>query len=229
MDQFRPTAGRGAKTFFQIAALALATMALLAPSALAFPHYHGWGSGYLTNPAPQEVNEELAVCPGQTFSQPFTAFADDNYYTLVGGSQFNAGPEGWILRRGAAVASAARPDGSDEGVLELPAGSWAVSPPVCVTLQYPTARTWVQTVEGDGALGVGVVYAGGRYGPARAQQVGLLGSEEDGQWDLSDPFEVKPELGGSADGTREVRFVFANRSWHSAFQLWGVYVDPRMR
>ena len=40
-------------------------------------------------PAPAKVNAELAVCPGQTFSQPFETFKDSNYYTLVEGSEFN--------------------------------------------------------------------------------------------------------------------------------------------
>ena len=46
--------------------------------------------------------------------------------------------------------------------LYLPSGAYAVSPPVCVTLQYPTARTWVEDVKGFGGVVVGVYYAGSR-------------------------------------------------------------------
>lgn len=232
MSLFRPTAGGFARKLCCLAALSLAALALPAGTAQAFPGHHGWGSwgsGHLVNPASEEVNAELAVCPGQTFSQPFEAFEDDNYYTLVNGSEFNAGPEGWVLRNGAAVVEGTRPDGGTGGVLELPGGAWAISPPVCVTLQYPTARAWVQTVEGSGGVSVGVYYAGTRHGPGRAEHVALLGSEEAGEWELSDPFEVKPELAGSEEGVREVRFVYANQNRHSVFRLSALYVDPRMR
>lgn len=229
MSLFRPTASGFARKLCCLAALSLAALALLAATtAQAFPSRYGWG-GHLTNPASAEVDAELAVCPGQVFSQPFEAFEDDNYYTLVEGSEFNAGPEGWILRRGAEVVEGTRPDGSTGGVLELPGGALAISPPVCVTLQYPTARAWVQTVGGSGGVSVGVYYAGVKHGLRRAEHVALLGSEEEGAWELSDPFAVKPELAGSEEGVREVRFVYANLGWHGVFRLSGLYVDPRMR
>jgi hypothetical protein len=229
MSLFRPTADGFARKLCAFAALSLAALALLATTAQASSGRYGWGWHPGGNPASEEVNAELAVCPGQTFSQPFTAFGDENFYTLVDGSEFNAGAEGWFLRRGAEVVEGTRPDGSSGGVLDLPRGAVAISPPVCVTLQYPTARAWVQTVDGSGGLSVGVYYAGVKHGAARAEHVALLGSEEDGAWGLSDPFAVKPELAGSEEGVREVRFVFANLGWHGDFRLSGLYVDPRMR
>ena len=36
-----------------------------------------------------------STCEGQTFSQPFEALGDFNYYTLVPGAQFNGPSEGW--------------------------------------------------------------------------------------------------------------------------------------
>jgi hypothetical protein len=44
---------------------------------------------------------------------------------------------------------------------------------------------------------------------------------------LSQPFAVKPELGGSEEGAREVRFVLTAGSGEA--QLYGLWVDPRMR
>ena len=52
----------------------------------------GAGSTAPVKQAPAKVSAELAVCPGQTFAQPFEALKDSNYYTLVEGSEFN-GPE----------------------------------------------------------------------------------------------------------------------------------------
>jgi hypothetical protein len=177
--------------------------------------------------APAQVSAELAVCPGQTFSQPFTALKDANYYTLVEGSQFNGPEEGWELQNGARVVEGTRPDGSAGGVLDLPTGAYAVSPVVCVTLQYPTARAWVQNVEGGGGVTVGVYYAGAKSGPT-GQPVGQLSPKKNAGWELSSPFAVKPQLTGSEEGTREVRFIFANLAKSSDFHVSGLYVDPRM-
>jgi hypothetical protein len=177
--------------------------------------------------APAKVSAELAVCPGQTFAQPFEALKDSNYYTLVEGSQFNGPEEGWELQNGASVVEGTRPDGSAGGVLDLPSGSYAVSPVVCVTLQYPTARAWVQNVEGGGGVTVGVYYAGAKSGPT-GQPVGQLNAKKNAGWELSNPFNVKPQLAGSEEGTREVRFIFANLAKGSDFHVSGLYVDPRM-
>jgi hypothetical protein len=178
-------------------------------------------------PAPVKVSAELAVCPGQSFSQPFEALKDANYYTLVEGSEFNGPEEGWELKSGASIVEGTRPDGSTGGVLDLPSGSYALSPAVCVTLQYPTARGYVQNVEGGGGVTVGVYYAGAKSGPM-GQAVGQLNAKRGGAWELSAPFNVKPQLGGSEEGVREVRFIYANMAKNSDFHLSGLYVDPRM-
>lgn len=223
MSLFRPTANRYGKMLCCLAVLCLGMLGVSSASAMAAPR------GHQPAPAPTKVVKETAVCPGQTFSQPFESLGDSNFYTLVSGSQFIEGQEGWELFHGAQIADEARPDGSSGGVLDLPSGSFAVSPPVCVTLQYPTARAWIQALGSAGSLNVGVFYAGTGYGPALGKPVGRLGATSGGGWTLSEPFNVKPELGGGTEGTREVRFVFANLSRGTEFQLSGVYVDPRMR
>jgi hypothetical protein len=175
--------------------------------------------------APAKVSAELAVCPGQSFSQPFEALKDSNYYTLVEGSEFNSPGEGWELNNGASLVEGTRPDGGAGNVLDLPTGSYAVSPPVCVTLQYPTARAYVEDVQGAGGVTVGVYYAGAK---PTGQVSGQLNTKKNGGWELSNPFNVSPQLTGAVEGIREVRFIFANTSKGSDFHLSGLYVDPRM-
>lgn len=228
MSQIRPAATGFGRKLACLAALCFGILSLSAAPALA--SWHHWGSHeHLVNPASSAQNEELAVCPGQVFSQPFLAYEDDNFYTLVPGSEFLSGAEGWALRNGAAVVQGTRPDGSSGNVLQLPGGSYAVSPPTCVTPQYPTARTWIETASGNGGLVVGTFFTGTKPGPGRVGHVGVLSTEEQGEWDLSDPFEIQPQAAASGEGTREVRFVFANPSAQSVFDLSGVFVDPRMR
>lgn len=185
--------------------------------------------------APASVSAALAVCPGQTFAQPFSTLGDANYYTLVEGSEFNSPSEGWELIGGAHVISTTRPDGSAGSALDLPSGSAAISPPVCVTLQYPTARIWTNTLQGKSNVVVAVAYANTKSA-SKPKKVGTIEEEENGQnenaastWTLSAPFDVQPELGGKVEETRQVRFVFAAGGKSSDTQLYGLYVDPRMR
>lgn len=55
------------------------------------------------------------------------------------------------------------------------------------------------------------------------------GASEAGGWELSEPFEVDPQLGGKAEEVRQVRFIFVAQGRNSDTQLYGLYVDPRMR
>src|SRR5690242_11511361 len=72
------------------------------------------------NTTTSTLNSAAALCPGQTFSQPFAALGDYNSYTLVPGSEFNNPPEGWELSGGARVVPATLPNGSSGSALELP-------------------------------------------------------------------------------------------------------------
>jgi hypothetical protein len=167
-----------------------------------------------------------SACEGQAFSQPFAALGDYNSYTLVPGSQFNGPAEGWQLSGGAHVAEATRPDGSSGGVLELPPGAQAVSPPVCVTPLYPTARVFVDNAETGGSVTVAVAYANTKTANKPKAVTGV--QAVNGGWTLSEAFSIRPQLlGGEESG--EVRFLLTASSKVTSFQLYGLYVDPWMR
>ncbi len=200
----RPTAFRFKRQLGSAAVVCIALLSLSAAPALA-----------------------VATCEGQTFSQPFTAWKDYNYYTLVQGGAFNSAAEGWELSRGAQIVQTTRPDGTTGGVLNLPSGAKAVSPPVCVTLQYPTARVWVRNVKGAEGVSVGVAYAGTPTA-TNPQNVGQVHGQQN-SWTLSDPFNLQPQTAGSTERARELRLVFLAGGQTSDFQLDGLYVDPRMR
>ncbi len=169
-----------------------------------------------------------AGCSGQTFSQAFAAFGDTNEYTLVQGGNFNSASEGWELAKGARIINSTRPNGSSGGVLDLPSGAVAVSPPVCVTLEYPTARVFVRDVKGAEGVAVGLAYAGTNRTVASPQNVGQVHGQQT-EWTLSNPINVQPQIAGSQEGTREARFVFTAGGNTSEFQLYGLYVDPHMK
>ncbi len=217
MSLSRPTASKFARKLSCTAAVAiLGVVSFSATPALA-------GTG---KEASNTAGTAQAVCPGQTFSQPFEAVQDSNYYTLVEGSEFNEGAAAWELANGAEVIEAARPDGSTGRVLNLPSGAEAVSPPVCVTLAYPTARVYVQTLEGRGAVVAAVAYAGTKSEEKPKVSGQLRGQQE--EWALSRSFDVRPQLGGKAEEVRQVRFHFTAIGKDSTSHLFGLYVDPRM-
>jgi hypothetical protein len=226
MSLFRPTAHQYGRKLCFLVAVCLGLLGFMSATAGAAPNPK---PALKVKPASPKKNSELAVCPGQTFSRPFEAFGDSNYYMLVAGGEFEEGPEGWELADGAEVVEVELPDGSTGGVLNLPSGAFAVSPPVCVTLQYPTARAWSRTVEGDGGVSVGVRYAGSKSDSGNGKKVGQLDAKTKDGWKLSHPFNVEPQITGSEEGVREVRFIVANTTKDGLFQFSGLYVDPRMR
>jgi hypothetical protein len=201
----------------RMAALALAStsglLALAAPAAVA--------KKADTVLAPAIVGG--TVCQGQAFSQAFLAYGDSRYYTLAPGGEFNGPSEGWTLSGGASVAAAVRPDGSTGDVLNLPAGSRAVSAPMCVTLAYPSSRLWISGAEGKRGVIASVSYAG-TLSAITPQETGRITGKK--EWTLSE-FAVEPGLAGKEEAPREVRFVF--ESVKATQQLYGIYVDPRMR
>ncbi len=209
MSLSRPTASKFASWIARTATVCVGLVGLTAAPAL----------------ASKEV--VLAECPGQTFSQPFGALNDSNYYTLVQGSTFNGPAEGWELNGGARVVDSTQPDGTSGSALDLPSGAEAVSPPVCVTLLYPTARVWLESVQGAGGVAVSVAYAGTKTAE-QPKSVGSIDGQQ-GSWSLSEPFNVRPQIAGHTEETRQVRFHFATGGKKKDYRLYGLYVDPRMR
>jgi hypothetical protein len=212
----RPTANRFARRILGAAAVVIGLLGISATRALA------------TTQSSTTTSAEAAVCPGQTFSQPFAAEGDTNYYTLVPGGEFNSPSEGWLLYNGARILGATRPSGAAGGVLDLPSGALAISPPVCVTLQYPTARVWVRDVKGSEGVAVAVAYLGTKFGLTSPQNVGHVHGQQSG-WTLSSPIDVQPQIVSATEGPREARFVFLATGHSEESQLSGLYVDPRMR
>jgi hypothetical protein len=169
-----------------------------------------------------------ATCPGQTLTQPFTAWGDLNYYTLAPGGNFvNPVAAGWKLSGGAQIVQTTQPNGTVGPVLDLPSHAQAISAPMCVTLEYQTARVFVRNVKGTAGVSVGLSYTGTST-MGNPQYTGTVYGKGS-SWNPSEPFNVNPQIAGSNEGTREVQFVFVAGGSKSDFQLYDLYVDPRMR
>jgi len=166
----------------------------------------------------------LETCTEPALSQPFAAYEDFDFYTLAPGGDFDSADNGWELTRGASILPATQPDGTTGGVLDLPSTAQAVSPPLCITSDYPTARLWVRNLAGsEGVFFYVSYYDNGVWTkPKNTGQFHGTGSA----WTLSRLMKVHPS---GAAGWQQVRFVFVAGGTRSRFQVDDFWVDPRMK
>ena len=90
-------------------------------------------------------------CPSQAFSQAFAPFGDSHSYTLVPNGGLERGATGWHLDGSARVVSGNEPwkvSGNGHYSLDLPSGSSAVTPSLCVGLEHPTVRFFARRTRG---------------------------------------------------------------------------------
>jgi hypothetical protein len=180
-----------------------------------------------TTPIPaSSTSTDTATCASQSMSQTFLSMKDRNWYTLAPGQSpdgFNGA--GWTLTNGAQIVSTQLQDGQSGSVLDLPSGAVAVSPPICVTSDYPTARTLVRNVVGGEGVQFYVSYQG-THTWEQPQNTGQLHGQKNG-WTVSNPVNLQPDH--HTVGWQIVRFAFVAGGKTSDFQVYNFYVDPRMK
>jgi hypothetical protein len=166
---------------------------------------------------------DTSWCAAPSVSQPFASFKDTNWYTLMPGETTEGfSGTGWQLSGGAQIVTTTLPDGSIGQVLDLPSGSKAVSPPMCVTSDYPTARTMVRDVKGSEGVFFYVGYEGTNTwtNPRNTGQV----HGQQTAWTLSNSVNVQPT---NAPGWQPAQFTLEAGGKTSDFQVFDFYVDPR--
>ena len=207
------------------AALALAAPAAAAPA---------------SGPAIQVTDLSRSTCESPALGTPYAAIGDERSYVLAPGGSFeDAAAPGWQLDGGAEIGSDARQGGQ----LVLPVGASAVSPSMCIDLDYPHLR-FAHKVTGRHAKGVeirvDVVYPQtegadwvqtGRVDPLASTPVGA-------GWRVSPDVALRPELGGAEWGARDVALRFtavkagatdARAAAGAEVRIDDVFVDPRAR
>jgi hypothetical protein len=167
---------------------------------------------------------DTSACSPAQLSQAFQSIRDNNWYTLAPGqTDDNFNGNGWTLNDGAQLTSSPLADGATGSVLDLPSGASAVSPPMCVSSDYPTARTMVRDIVGSEGVHISVSYAGTKTAD-KPQNVGQVhGTQSD--WTASNPFNVHP---GNVPGWQLVQFTLTAGGKSSNFQIYNFWVDPRM-
>jgi hypothetical protein len=176
--------------------------------------------------APAQATEavDTSMCSEGEFSQPFLSYNDSNWYTPLPGESFDSFEgSGWELSGGATVQTTTLADGSTGTVLDLPSGSRAVSPTVCVTSSYPAARTMVRDVVGSEGVQFYVSYAGTNTwnNPKNTGQV--HGSNT--SWTLANPVHLQPQ---DTPGWQPMRITLVPGGKTGLFEIYNLYIDPRM-
>lgn len=171
------------------------------------------------------VAMDATSCTYPQLSQAFAWANDSRWYTLTPGQSVdNFDGSGWTLTGGAQVVTTDLANGSTGQVLDLPSGSRAVSPTICVDSGFQVARTMVRNVIG----GEGVQFYVSYSGTATWDQPKNTGQVHGKQnsWTPSDPVNVQPS---NVPGWQLVRFTFVPGGKSSEFQIYNFYVDPRMK
>ena len=175
-----------------------------------------------TTPPPVDT---LASCAAGNFSQPLLGLKDKSYYTLAPGGAFDSDTtDGWQFSGGASIVPAPQSDGGVGNVLDLPSGSQATSPPMCITTDYPTARAAIRNVVGKDGVSFNVqYYRDGAWTDPKNN--GQFHGEKMG-WSLSPRLNIHPY---KTTGWQQVRFTFLAGGTAGDFQVDDFWVDPRLR
>lgn len=175
------------------------------------------------------------TCHAPLIENPFGRFGDTRNYVLAPDGSFEDPVlSGWQLS-GATRVTEADPvklganDG--RGMLAMAARSTAISPTMCVDLDYPTFRVLTKSVgkPDSSEFKIEVVY------PDSKKREWEELSKFDGKqfvnagsgWRLTSDMDMKPDLGGKTAGFRRVAFRFTALS--GAWRIDDLYVDPSRR
>jgi hypothetical protein len=161
---------------------------------------------------------DVSGCVDPMLTQPFLGWGDGSYYMLpTGESVDDFTGAGWTLTGGASIVSTTLADGTTGHVLDLPGGSSAASPVLCVSSNYPTARTMIL---GSSGVFSYVSYAGTATwnNPKNTGQI----HGNNTSWSLSGAVNLQPY---SYSGWQLVRITLTPPPSGDT-KLYNFYVDP---
>ncbi len=187
----------------------------------------GFGATALAAPA-QAVPLDFSHCDNAALSQPFTPWADSNYYKLAPGGDFEGSLGGWSLSGGAQQVSGSESFGVTGAVgsssLSLSDGSQASSPQSCVDAAYPDFRLFTRTDTPGTRIKVSVVYNAG-LGDVTIPVGEVIPTS---RWEPTLPLATGSAIPGALNGgTANVALRFS-ASGGSA-QIDDVFIDPSGR
>jgi hypothetical protein len=162
-----------------------------------------------------------ASCSAPAVSQLFLPWGDNEWYAMIPGeSPDSFAGTGWTLSGGATIRVQTLADRQLGAVLDMPSGSKAVSPPMCIGDGYPIAKTLIRY--GYGSSG-SVAFT--PYDLTTKKQMGTMHLPGRAAWSLTPPVNVLP---GAISGWHIMQFTYVAGGKSSDFQIYDFGVDPRM-
>jgi hypothetical protein len=164
------------------------------------------------------------TCNAPALAQVYSWAQDVNWYAAVPGESWdNFSSSGWTLSNGAKIVSTTLADGTRGNVLDMPSGSKAISPQMCVSNSYPFGRTEMRNVLGSAGVSVSVSYLGAKGWGASVPSGSQTGVST--VWSLPSPFTIPAS---SVTGWQYAKFTLTAQGTQSEYQLSNLYIDPRM-
>jgi len=172
--------------------------------------------------------EAAPSCEDRALERPFLPWLDPMTYTLAPDGTFAGRARGWE-RHGAGVVADNEPfrvhGDTVTAALDLPHGSSATSPAICVGVEHPTLRFFARNTGSPlGALRVDVRFEDA-LGAVHTAPVGVVTGA--GGWQPTQPLPIVANLLPLLPGQHTpVAFSFTPVGGGSAWRIDDVYVDP---
>jgi hypothetical protein len=166
------------------------------------------------------------TCTQPVLYQPFLPFNDGNWYSLVPGESYDSFPAtGWTLSGGASVVTASLYDPTTGPVLNLPYGSKAVSPQMCLNNTYPYMRMMLHDVNsGSVSFQISYLQTSGVWKSWQSTGSVTTGSSS---WVLTGQVNL---ASGPYTGWNYAKIMMiGGGKTTSTSQVYNVYDDPRMK
>lgn len=182
--------------------------------------------------ATRGITNAYACTPDPTLTQPFAPFGDVGLYTPVADAGVEAGAANWTLSGGAAVVAGNEPwrigGATDSHALDLPAGSSAVTAPICIDQTYPYFRTFARNAgSARRSLEIDVLYYDGR---GRLLSTDPYDYESAAAaWQPTPTIAIEVFDKQPAVAAVPVAFRFTPKGRDAHFVIDDVYVDPYSR
>ena len=181
------------------------------------------------------TEESSRTCSSPLIENPFARFGDRRDYVMAPSGSFESGTAGWQLSGAAKRVTEADPvdlganDGA--GMLSLAGKASAISPTMCVDLNYPTFRVMTKAVGrvDSSEFKIEIAYPDSAK-PAWEELTKFDGKQftnAGSGWRLTNDMDMKPDLGGKTAGFRRVAFRLSALSGN--WRVDDLYVDPRRR
>lgn len=172
------------------------------------------------------------ACDYRGAEQVFRPWGDNHFYVLAPDGGFEGGGSGWSLSGGAATVAGNESfylnDSADSRSLSLPAGSSALSPPICMSLDTPIFRLLARNT-GDPSAGLRVEASYKLLGLVRTKTVSTV--KADPNWapsqQMSTVLTLSTIVGTLIPSSIQIRItpVGSGGQW----QVDDLYIDPFSR